>query len=435
MATTTYRSRVDPVNVGQMERWLSMVAGGMLAAWGLKRRDTIGGTAALGAAELLYRGATGHCHVYRRSESIVGAARAPASSPTRTRTRGSGWADPAAFTWKRRSPSTGRSLTCSGSGGTSKTCRSSWSISNRSRCARRGSLTGSRKDPAWSRVEWDARIINELDNRLIAWQSLEGSTISTAGSVNFDVTEHGTRVRVNLQYNPPGGRIGAAVARLFGEEPHQTIREDLRRFKRLLETGEIPTTKGSRVDVGRQCSIRRRSSPRRADATPRRDRAREAGDEGRLLGRHQPDRRAACARSTLLNPRDAIVRITSTAICGSDLHCSTVSSRRCGAATSSVTSSWESSRRSARGQEPRAWRSRHRAVPDRVRQLLVLRAEAVFVLRQLESERVDGREAVWLFIGRVSSGIRTCSAGTPVVRRSTRAFRSPTSGRSRCPSR
>jgi uncharacterized membrane protein len=93
-------------------------------------------------------------------------------------------------------------------------------------------------------VEWDARIINEIDNKLIAWQSLAGSTIVTAGSVNFDATEHGTRVRVHLQYNPPGGRVGATVARLFGEEPHQTIREDLRRFKRLLETGEIPTTEG-----------------------------------------------------------------------------------------------------------------------------------------------------------------------------------------------
>src|SRR5688500_13085564 len=94
------------------------------------------------------------------------------------------------------------------------------------------------------RVAWDARIINEIENKLIGWQSLDGSMVSTAGSVNFDETEHGTRVRVHLQYNPPGGRVGAAVARLFGEEPNQTVREDLRRFKRLLETGEIPTTEG-----------------------------------------------------------------------------------------------------------------------------------------------------------------------------------------------
>jgi uncharacterized membrane protein len=100
------------------------------------------------------------------------------------------------------------------------------------------------KGPAGMTVAWDARIINEIDNKVIGWQSLEGSTISTAGSVNFDEDAHGTRVTVHLQYHPPAGRVGAAVARLFGEEPNQTIREDLRRFKRLLETGEIPTTEG-----------------------------------------------------------------------------------------------------------------------------------------------------------------------------------------------
>ena len=96
------------------------------------------------------------------------------------------------------------------------------------------------KGPAGMRVEWDARIINEVADKVIGWQSLEGSTISTAGSVNFDEDPHGTRVTVHLQYNPPGGKLGAAVAKLFGEEPNQTIREDLRRFKQLMETGEIP---------------------------------------------------------------------------------------------------------------------------------------------------------------------------------------------------
>src|SRR5205085_4024263 len=98
--------------------------------------------------------------------------------------------------------------------------------------------------PAGTHVSWDARIINEVENKVIGWQSLDGSTVATAGSVNFDETEHGTRVRVHLQYSPPAGRVGAAIARLFGEEPNQTIREDLRRLKRLLETGEIPTTEG-----------------------------------------------------------------------------------------------------------------------------------------------------------------------------------------------
>jgi uncharacterized membrane protein len=92
------------------------------------------------------------------------------------------------------------------------------------------------KGPGGINVEWDARIINEVENRIIAWQSLEGSTISTAGSVNFEDTDRGTIVHVHLQYNPPGGKLGAAVAWLMGEEPNLQIREDLRRFQRLMES-------------------------------------------------------------------------------------------------------------------------------------------------------------------------------------------------------
>ena len=100
------------------------------------------------------------------------------------------------------------------------------------------------KGPAGMTVEWDARIINEIDNKVIGWQSLDGSMIAAAGSVNFRDTGRGTDVRVHLQYNPPGGTLGAAVARMLGEEPSIQVMEDLRRFKRLLETGEIPTTEG-----------------------------------------------------------------------------------------------------------------------------------------------------------------------------------------------
>jgi uncharacterized membrane protein len=108
------------------------------------------------------------------------------------------------------------------------------------------------RGPAGMKVEWDARIINEVENKVIGWQSLEGSMVSTAGSVNFDESDRGTRVRVHLQYNPPAGKLGAAVAWLLGEEPGQQIREDLRRLKQLLETGEIPTTQGQPRGGARQ---------------------------------------------------------------------------------------------------------------------------------------------------------------------------------------
>jgi uncharacterized membrane protein len=105
--------------------------------------------------------------------------------------------------------------------------------------------------PAGIRVEWDAEIINEVPNQRIGWRSLPGSDVVTAGSVNFDAVRggHSTEVRVHLQYAPPAGSAGAFVASLFGRSPSQTIREDLRRFKQLLEAGEI--ARASEKDTAR----------------------------------------------------------------------------------------------------------------------------------------------------------------------------------------
>jgi len=97
------------------------------------------------------------------------------------------------------------------------------------------------RGPAGTKVEWDAQIINEIEDKLIAWQSLKGSDVATAGSVSFDESERGTVVRVHMQYSPPGGKLGAAIAYAFGEEPNLQVQEDLRRFKSLMETGTVPT--------------------------------------------------------------------------------------------------------------------------------------------------------------------------------------------------
>ena len=93
------------------------------------------------------------------------------------------------------------------------------------------------KAPMGSTVEWDAEIINEVPNQVIGWRSLEGSTVVTAGSVNFDELPGaaGTRLSVKLQYDPPGGKLGSWVAWLFGEEPNIQIREDLERFREAME--------------------------------------------------------------------------------------------------------------------------------------------------------------------------------------------------------
>jgi uncharacterized membrane protein len=98
------------------------------------------------------------------------------------------------------------------------------------------------KGPGGTRVEWDAEIHNEIPNELIAWRSLPGSEVDHAGSVHFSpIHNDGTDVRVILRYAPPAGTVGAAVARLFGEEPSQQVAEDLRRFKQVMESGETVT--------------------------------------------------------------------------------------------------------------------------------------------------------------------------------------------------
>lgn len=98
------------------------------------------------------------------------------------------------------------------------------------------------KGPGDLSVEWDAEIINEVENKLIAWQSTAGSDVATAGSVTFSEARAGrsTQVSVHLQYAPPAGTAGALIAKLFGRDPAHTIREDLRHFKQLLEAGEVP---------------------------------------------------------------------------------------------------------------------------------------------------------------------------------------------------
>jgi len=92
-------------------------------------------------------------------------------------------------------------------------------------------------------AEWDAEIINDKPGEMIAWRSLPDSDVDTAGSVRFRPLANGreTVVTVELKYDPPAGRVGDWVARLFGESPEQQIREDLRRFKQLMETGKAET--------------------------------------------------------------------------------------------------------------------------------------------------------------------------------------------------
>ncbi len=118
------------------------------------------------------------------------------------------------------------------------------------------------KAPAGRTIEWDAEIVAHRENELIGWRST-GGPVEHVGSVHFEPAPggRGTVVRVQLQYNPLGGRLGAALAKLFGPSPDQQIAEDLRRFKQLMEAGEIVTVEGQPSGRGR--------SSRTADFTER----------------------------------------------------------------------------------------------------------------------------------------------------------------------
>ena len=135
--------------------------------------------------------------------------------------------------------------------------------------------------PGGTTVEWDAEIVEEEPGRLISWRSLPGSEIENGGSVRFRPAtgNRGTVVEVTMFYEPPAGNVGAVIAKLFGEEPQLQVREDLRRFKQLTETGEIPTTEGQssgrgpdREKVGgkkkRKAEVPNAGRPRRREVTP-----------------------------------------------------------------------------------------------------------------------------------------------------------------------
>jgi uncharacterized membrane protein len=106
--------------------------------------------------------------------------------------------------------------------------------------------------PFGNRITWDAEIITDQANQLIAWTSIEGADLDNSGFVRFKPVpgDRGTEVKVVLAYKAPGGALTVALAKIFGEEPEQQVSDDLRRFQMLMETGEIATIEGQ--STGRQ---------------------------------------------------------------------------------------------------------------------------------------------------------------------------------------
>jgi uncharacterized membrane protein len=204
--------RMD-TNVSQNERLLSLISGGGLIAFGLSRKN-VGGysLAALGGA-MAWRAVTGHCGLYQ-TLGINTSAESRAGVPYELGIR----VDHSVSIKK-----------------TPEELYQFWrNLENLPRFM--------------EHLEWVAEIVNDVPNEIIGWRSLEGSEVDNGGSVRFAGNDDGsTTVKVSLQYNPPAGQLGAAIAKLFGDDPKKTIASDLKRFKELLETGIITTKMNRRL--------------------------------------------------------------------------------------------------------------------------------------------------------------------------------------------
>jgi uncharacterized membrane protein len=234
-------------NVGSGERLASVVSGAAVALYGLDRRDLQGGLLAVLGAELIRRGATGHCFVYEALNvttasdathhgfhrdlrigraATVRASRAVKIEHTVTVKRSaedlySFWRDPANVP---RIVDFIESVETLGD----KTAR--WRA----------------RGPGGVAIEWDSQIINDIPNELLAWKSVGDADIPNAGSIHFHPAPdgRGSEVRLIVEYEPPAGHIGAWLAKLMKENPDEQVQRALRRLRQLAETGDVLTTEG-----------------------------------------------------------------------------------------------------------------------------------------------------------------------------------------------
>ena len=238
-------------NVAKGERIGSVALGAALVGLGARRRDPIGLVAALFGGYFITRGATGNCLVYRALGVSTGSADAVLAPWHRDDVRGR-----AATVNARKAIKVARAVTIDRP---RDELFAFWrNFENLPRfmehlvSVRVDTPTRSHweaKAPGGKTVEWDAEIVNEVQYEIIAWKSVGEPDVANAGAVNFFDAPggRGTIVRVTLDYEPPAGRLGAMVSHFTAEEPDRQIREDLRKFKQLMETGEI-TTSARRVE-------------------------------------------------------------------------------------------------------------------------------------------------------------------------------------------
>ena len=216
------------INIGYNERMAGAIGGPLLALYGLTRGTPVGIVLAAGGGYLFYRSIGGHCPIYQAAGiTTARAANEPLHAETSVTIN-----RPAEDLYRfwRNFEQLPRFMKHLDSVSVSSDRRSHWVAHG----------------PANARIEWDAEITEQQPNKLIAWRSLDGGDVDNSGTVRFGPAAggRGTVVRVVIDYRPPAGVLGLAVAKLFGEAPQQQIEGDLRRFKNLMEAGEIPTTVG-----------------------------------------------------------------------------------------------------------------------------------------------------------------------------------------------
>lgn len=222
----------DGRNVGDNERRLSLVGGALASILGLRRGGLMGVLmTGLGAA-LMYRGATGHCGMYARmgrstasqsDRGLFGSMTSSApprmrASVTINRDRGE------IYSYWRDFSNLARFMRYIEEVRPAPDGRSHWVA----------------EVPMAGRLEWDSEVTADEPDERIAWRSVEGSEIETTGEVRFRSSPYGTEVEVEMSYQPPGA-AGAVAARLVRSLTQTMLREDLRRFKRMMESGEVPS--------------------------------------------------------------------------------------------------------------------------------------------------------------------------------------------------
>lgn len=222
------------VNINPAERWASVAAGTMLAVAGLRRRSRAGALVAASGAALIVRGSTGHCPAY--AQLGLGVETQPGAG-----TANAGAVAVNESTTINRPPEVlyeiWRSLTLLPS-----FIPSIKSITRIDDTRSHWVVTG----PGGFDVAWDATVVNDVPNELIAWRTTPQADVTSEGSVRFTAVRGGreTVLQVELRYEPPVAKASALAAWLVGKAPGQLVREALRRFKAFLETGEAPTVAG-----------------------------------------------------------------------------------------------------------------------------------------------------------------------------------------------